>query len=117
MSYSSPACCRSHPDEKVASVSLPLKPEITAPIAVAGTLLIVLGSFYALIGIKIQWYALAALVHLRNADSINLRVLVPVGVSFLINIAVAVRRAPLKSFRKTDPHLGTDRLRLETTAR
>lgn len=53
-------------------VPLPIKPRITPATSVAGVLLICLGTAYSLIGIKIHW------------------ILVPVGVFFLIDIAVAV---------------------------
>lgn len=53
-------------------VPLPLKPRITPTLSVAGVLLICLGTAYALIGVKIRW------------------ILIPVGIFFLIDIAVTV---------------------------
>ncbi|KAL9618304.1 MAG: hypothetical protein Q9160_006954 [Pyrenula sp. 1 TL-2023] len=53
-------------------ILLPLQPRITPTLSVAGVLLICLGTAYALIGVKIRW------------------ILIPVGIFFLIDIAVAV---------------------------
>lgn len=53
-------------------VPLPLRPRITPATSVAGVLLICLGAAYLLIGIKFRW------------------VLIPVGVFFLIDVAVCV---------------------------